>query len=209
MVYSLFTRNNKVVNIRELPSIHGTVLKQGSGKLGTFEGVSDKDNQGYLWYKIKGSGWVREDVANKKEVTDSVLLVKCTRKIETEVQTLGLWEVTDSLTGALVFTCKTLELPDKDNASNISNIPKGIYDCEMTYSNAFKKMLYLIKDVPGRAGVRIHAANYVTQLRGCIALGAIHKDINGDGTTDLGHSGNTMKKFQELMQEKAFTLEIA
>lgn len=209
MAYTVFTRNGKVVNIRELPSIHGTVLKQGSGKLGEFEGNSDKDNQGYTWYKIEGSGWVREDVALKKEQIEGELKVKVTRVDNSDIQSLGLLTVFDMKTNNIIFTCKTLELPDKNNASNISCIPTGVYECEMTYSNAFKKQLYLIKDVPNRAGVRIHAANYVGQLRGCIALGSMHKDINADQVLDLVHSGNTMKKFQEIMQEKPFTLEIA
>lgn len=207
--YKAKARQGSSVNVRELPSITSKVLKKCSGLIGEIEGTTDPDNQGYKWYKIKTGGFVREDVVIRTVMSSSKLQVKVTRLQQDETQSLGVLTIFDPLSNEIVFTCKTLELPDKNNASNISCIPLGVYDCEMTYSNAFKKPLYLIKDVPNRAGVRIHSANYVTQLRGCIALGAYHKDINGDGTTDLTHSGNTMKEFESILNKEPFTLEIA
>ena len=73
----------------------------------------------------------------------------------------------------------TGELPDHDNAPNISCIPTGPYTCKYTWSPTFKKMMYLITEVPGRSGIRIHSANlmgdrskgFKSQLYGCIALG--------------------------------------
>lgn len=71
------------------------------------------------------------------------------------------------------------ELPKRNNVNDISCIPAGKYRCRVTFSNAFRRMLYLVEDVPGRAGVRIHSANFMgdtaknlrCQLKGCIALG--------------------------------------
>lgn len=132
--------------------------------------------------------------------------VKLIRIHGDDKQTLGVWTVIED--GKMIFFCKTLELPDKNNASKISCIPKGVYDCEMTYSPAFKKKLYLIKNVPGRSGIRIHSANFVKQLRGCVALGSAAKDIDIDGNLDIIHSGDTVSAFEKLMGGEPFKLEI-
>lgn len=50
-------------------------------------------------------------------------------------------------------------------------IPDGNYSITYTYSPRFGRKMPLISPVPGRSGIRIHAANYPWQLRGCIALG--------------------------------------
>lgn len=49
-------------------------------------------------------------------------------------------------------------------------IPLGIYEIKTTWSPKFNKLLPLI-NVPHRKGIRIHSANFASQLRGCIALG--------------------------------------
>ena len=66
--------------------------------------------------------------------------------------------------------CHTLELPNRSNNPNISCIPLGKYDLAVTYSNRFKKILPLVLAVPGRSGIRMHAANRVSELQGCIAI---------------------------------------
>lgn len=121
-------------------------------------------------------------------------------------QSLGILAVTD--TSGVVFVARTLELPYKDNANSISSFNPGKYICKYTMSPSFGFKTYEITGVPGRAGVRIHSANYVTQLRGCIALGASHKDINMDGLSDVDHSGDTVKAFEKLMNYEDFELEI-
>lgn len=128
------------------------------------------------------------------------------RIIESDKQTLGVFSVVED--DNFLFMCKTLELPDKNNASNISCIPPGEYECEWTYSNAFKREMYEVKGVPNRAGIRIHPANYARQLRGCIALGAAHKDIDSDGQLDVIHSGDTLKQFETIMNKEKFKLVI-
>jgi hypothetical protein len=65
----------------------------------------------------------------------------------------------------------TLERGWLNNTPMVSCIPQGSYNVLMTYSNKFKRMLYEVRGVRGRAGIRIHPANYSTQLNGCIALG--------------------------------------
>lgn len=79
----------------------------------------------------------------------------------------------------------TLELPWKNNKKNISCIPDGEYIVRKTYSPAFKKNLWLVLDVPNRSGIRFHAANWVYQLKGCIAPGLRRFDLDNDGVMDI------------------------
>lgn len=50
-------------------------------------------------------------------------------------------------------------------------IPYGRYRVIITYSAKFKRRLPLLVDVPHFEGIRIHAANWPTELEGCIAVG--------------------------------------
>lgn len=73
----------------------------------------------------------------------------------------------------------TVECPDRDNLTDISRIPPGVYTVSLSFSEKFQKKLYLVEKVNGRSGIRIHAGNwagdsskgYRTTLKGCIALG--------------------------------------
>lgn len=122
-------------------------------------------------------------------------------------ETLGVLSTTG-------FQCKTLELPDKNNAQKISCIPVGVYLCKYTKSPLFSQKAghdvytYEITKVTGRGGIRIHSANYARQLLGCVALGAMHKDLDADGQLDVIHSGETMKQFEALMNKEDFELTI-
>lgn len=75
--------------------------------------------------------------------------------------------------GEFVFMDKivgySIELPWRDNAKGRSCIPAGEYGLIVNQSARFKKLLPLVQDVPGRSGIRIHGANKVTELEGCIA----------------------------------------
>jgi hypothetical protein len=139
--------------------------------------------------------------------------VKVIRTFESDKQTLGACIVTSNENG-VEFICRTLELPDKQNANNVSRILAGKYKCRYTQSHSLKDKegkplkCYEIVAVPGRAGVRIHSANFFSQLRGCISLGASHKDINADAHLDLIHSGKTIQEFEKLMNYQDFELEI-
>lgn len=146
-------------------------------------------------------------------------------------QSLGILTVTD--TSGVCFVARTLELPWKDNQNNISSFTPGKYLCRYTRSNSFSAAslanwlkanpgkkesdcpdaikniyTYEIIGVPNRAGCRIHSANFVNQLRGCIAMGDAHKDINADGLSDVVHSGNTVEAFEKFMNYEDFELEI-
>lgn len=136
-------------------------------------------------------------------------IVQLNHTLQNEKQSLGSIFIKD-----LIFKCNTLELPWKNNEPQISCIPDGIYLCKWTRSNRLSKVsghdvyTYEIMNVPGRAGIRIHSANYFFQLLGCIALGDSLKDLNMDQQLDVVHSGATVKKFAEIMEYKDFMLEI-
>lgn len=67
--------------------------------------------------------------------------------------------------------CFTLELPWRGNRPGASCIPMEKYKIDYTYSPRFKKNTYEVLQVPGRIGIRIHSANFIHQLHGCIAPG--------------------------------------
>lgn len=106
--------------------------------------------------------------------------------------------------GEVVYT---LELPWKDNQKGISCIPTGSYEVEKTYSPRFKKDLYLIKNVPGRSGIRFHVANYAYELEGCIAPGLSKDDIDKDGVMDIKSSKKAITLMNETLPDK-FNLDI-
>lgn len=112
------------------------------------------------------------------------------------------------------FVCKVLELAWLNNQSNVSCVPEGRYLCKYTRSNRMSNaaghdvFTYEVMDVPNRAGIRVHSANFAPQLLGCLALGDAHKDINSDQELDVVHSGNTIAAFVEFMNKEDFLLTI-
>ena len=130
-------------------------------------------------------------------------------------QVIGTLTLTDEDSGAEVFKCRTIELPDLYNQRRISCIPEGHYDVDVHTSPKFGKCFW-IKDVLNRSEILIHAANYVgsvnpktgkPDLLGCIGVGSRIGDITGDGIPELLDSKNTLNKLIELAPN-GFVLEI-
>lgn len=142
------------------------------------------------------------DTIMKPIVSNSVVL---RRDYDDGTQTIGTLSIKRN--GASL-TLKTLELPYKNNAKNISSIPKGTYQCKYTFSPRFLKYTYEIMNVTGRTGIRVHTANYVSSLQGCIALGMSHKDINQDGKLDAYESKKALDAFEGMLGRQPFTLTI-
>lgn len=67
--------------------------------------------------------------------------------------------------------CDSLELPWKDNKSQVSCVPAGTYRLAWEGSPRLKRPTLRLKEVPGRWGILIHPANHTWELRGCLALG--------------------------------------
>jgi hypothetical protein len=67
--------------------------------------------------------------------------------------------------------CKTLELPWKDNAPNVSCIPQGTYEVVLLPSARWGKPMPHIQNVPGRSEIEIHIGNFERDTDGCVLLG--------------------------------------
>ena len=50
-------------------------------------------------------------------------------------------------------------------------IPRGVYEVTITYSPKFGRKMPLLLNTKGFDGIRIHSANYASQLEGCLAPG--------------------------------------
>jgi hypothetical protein len=66
-----------------------------------------------------------------------------------------------------------LELPWKENFTNISAIPEGQYRANIRYDKLDKLGHWRLEllNVPGRTGIQIHIGNTVSDATGCILLG--------------------------------------
>ena len=111
------------------------------------------------------------------------------------------------------FNCKTLELPWRDNARQISCIPPGEYDVELRLSNKYGRV-YWVRNVPDRSYILIHSGNYAgdvekgfkTHVMGCILLGQTHGYLAGQRA--VLNSRLTVRRFMSVMGYQNFRLQI-
>lgn len=119
------------------------------------------------------------------------------RDLYDKTYTLGTLMVYD---GPLrVFTSRCLERPWTDNKPKVSCVPAGTFPIVLEFSPAFKRELWELKDVPNRSEAKVHPANYVRQLLGCIAPGLSVGDIDHDGLPDMVSSAEALKRFMAAM----------
>jgi hypothetical protein len=130
--------------------------------------------------------------------------VKIVRTSASEVETLGNLEVYNA--ERLVFSCKTLELPWKNNERNVSCIPLGTYEVAKRFNETHKQHFH-IQDVPNRNWILIHSGNYYSDIRGCVLVGLKHIDINNDGVLDISNSRETLAKLYQILPD-SFSLQI-
>lgn len=137
--------------------------------------------------------------------------VVITRSADDGTETQG--SLSAAVAGA-TFSCRTLELPWRQNARGVSCIPKGTYRVRFTRSLKFPIGSYEVQDVPGRSGIRIHIGNYafkkngLPDIEGCILLGESYADLNGDRVLDIANSTKAIRAFEGFMARKDFTLTI-
>lgn len=94
--------------------------------------------------------------------------------------------------GILVWQGFGLELPDRDNAPNISCIPAGIYTAALQHSARFGYDVYVLQGVPGRSNCEIHDGNwagdvskgYRSDVEGCTVTGTEHGVLAPPGMAD-------------------------
>lgn len=110
-----------------------------------------------------------------------------------------------------MFRCYTLEREWKDNATNISCIPVGIYECAIINSPRFGAV-YTVKDVPGRDHILIHKGNLAgspplkANIEGCILVGNAIGELAGQRA--LLNSMDAFNRFMADLEGEPFTLEI-
>jgi hypothetical protein len=116
-------------------------------------------------------------------------------------ETLGSWYVDG------IITCKTMELPWKNNQHNISCIPEGTYQVIREATSLHHEYPHFrVLNVQGRNGILVHRITYVSGLQGCIGVGEF-KDLNGDRVPDMINSGINLKKLYDMLPDH-FELEI-
>ena len=115
---------------------------------------------------------------------------------------IGHCYIIEDTTGIVEYVGCTLERGWRDNQKNISCVPEGSYPLKLEYSPRFRMNLWELYEVPKRAECKFHAANYWSELNGCIALGAKFKDLNKDGAPDITSSRNTMKLFHKMLEDQ-------
>lgn len=98
----------------------------------------------------------------------------------------------------------TCELPWRNNAGDTSCIPKGTYEV-VRYRSPSKGDVFLLKNVPNRTMIEIHAGNTIHDVLGCIAVGNTFGEIQGKPAV-LGSVG-TLKNMLKFLP-MSFMLEI-
>ena len=128
-----------------------------------------------------------------------------TRLFENDIQTGGFLSVFSFERTKMLFSCKTLELPWKENKEDMSRIFTGIYTWKKYYSNHFKTIVLRLNDVPGRSMIEIHYGNFIDTVKkqsdGCILVGEEFRDINHDGFKDVTNSKETLIKLVSLLPD--------
>ena len=142
------------------------------------------------------------------------LVAELTREKENIKQTEGTLKVYDTskkdnngkVIAEEIFTCKTLELPWKNNQRNVSCIPEGPYTVEKRWTQERQNHFHVL-NVPDRSFILIHSGNYYSHTLGCILPGQDLTDINNDGFKDVTQSKATLTKLNEILP-KSFELTI-
>jgi hypothetical protein len=113
------------------------------------------------------------------------------------------------------FTCKTAELPWRDNKSNVSCLPVGSYMCEWDWSEKRKRNVYFIREnFPDRDAFQIHSGNFVgdvlkglkSDVEGCILLGK--KLASMGGQKAIIDSRLAVGEFESLLGGETFKSNI-
>lgn len=112
------------------------------------------------------------------------------------------------------YDCRALELPYRGNRNGVSCLPSGRYVAEIVHSSPkFNYPHIWVHDTDSiyaagdRKGVKIHVANYVRELEGCIAVGQRFVDLDpkgteGHGVLDVTSSSKTLNELMHRMSRR-------
>lgn len=89
----------------------------------------------------------------------------------------------------------TLELPWRDNASDVSCIPSGEYICRRIQSPKFGET-FEVCDVPNRQHILLHRGNTIPDTHGCILIAEEFTVLDGNPAVGLSAQG-----FDELLSK--------
>ena len=134
--------------------------------------------------------------------------------------TLGYFTIEDREKLNFQPICYTIERPlfykgnsnkrdDKKTATINESccIPIGTYQVKKTFSPKFQTDLFLVLNVEGRDGIRIHQANWMQQLHGCIA--PVDWIINDKNKIFTGlNSAESLEALNKFIGGNKFTLTI-
>lgn len=97
----------------------------------------------------------------------------------------------------LVDSTPVIELPWRENKSEISRIPDGHYVVVRRQSAAFGSHFHVL-GVRDRKFILIHAGNYHRDTKGCIIPGKTFVDIDKDGHKDVTNSKVAMNRLLDI-----------
>lgn len=100
------------------------------------------------------------------------------------------------------FNFCVLELPNYDNAVNISCIPKGLYKAKKRISPGKGYEVIEFINVPNRTYIQAHYGNYTRQLLGCQLYGDGLKYLDNDDIIDITNSEKTIKKLLSILPDE-------
>lgn len=108
--------------------------------------------------------------------------------------------------GSNIFA--TLEPPWKDNARNLSAIPKGTYEATFLNRSASGRYrnVWHLQNVPERSGILIHQGNTPQDTRGCILIGTRFGKMNA--MPAVLNSRSALTAFNQITTKSPFTLHI-
>lgn len=91
----------------------------------------------------------------------------------------------------------SVELPWRDNQTDISCIPDGTYKVQKVNSPSHGEGTWRIMEVCDRTFIDIHVANVPSDLLGCVGLGiAVYPDLRGVGSSRIA-----MGRFKEATKD--------
>lgn len=96
----------------------------------------------------------------------------------------------------------TLELPWRENQTDISSIPAGVYNV-ISHNSADHPNTFEITNVPNRRAILIHTGNYPKDFKGCVGVG-----MNISPSTPMISSSEIAMDLVRHLGEGGFTLSV-
>jgi len=117
------------------------------------------------------------------------------RTDQNDIQTIGLLRLYTEAE-LVKFSCKTLELPWRDNQRRLSCIPAGRYQALRHECPRFGNSIW-INGVPGRTGILLRSHKYDNDTLNGILVGREFKNRNGNEQLDVTYSRATMNRLYD------------